>query len=499
MKSAMADLAAIVVAVVALSATTLLKGQDVTPPPTPTPRIPEAKSAGKSADNQVKVFQLKFADAATLANQLQFFVSGNVVADPRTNQLVMSGPKGDLDVAEALIIKLDVAASPQPNANKTPTPIAAPGTPVRRAAGGGGGFGGGGGYSGITVVPGPAANAPWDVTGSGSGNVGVGDGPTATAIPGVVGALWGNNPNGGPATVRYVNPKNPGELEAVQKRAEAEAKEMEQVLKQVQELAKSGKADEKPELVQRIQQLAEMQRNLTEDQYRAAQAAHQELFGKFQQLANPNAVNVPNPFNWQANDPEAAKTKMEIDDLVRSYKTLMAIPGTDDQKKLLDEKRTDLKQRLKTLLETQFESQQKTQIEELKQLHQRLDKLEQEISDRSKNRDSLIDRRLNQILSGGVPARKVVNIRNNGKLAIMGDDAVPGAGVLTIDDGTLTITDGETNPGAGVLTIEGNNVSVAPPAAPAPPTNPVNPSPSDSKLQPVSPSAAEAPSPPSKR
>ncbi len=68
---------------------------------------------------------------------------------------------------------------------------------------------------------------------------------------------------------------------------------------------------------------------------------------------------------------------------------------SDKQKSSLDEAKRQLKDRLST----QFDERQKQESEELKQLHKRLDKLEKNISDRSQDREKIINQQIDELTS----------------------------------------------------------------------------------------------------
>ena len=108
-------------------------------PPVNTPATDAVKSKGED----VRVFQLKYAEAGSLAEQLKPFVDGRVVNDSRTNQVIVSGSKSDLDLAATLIEKLDVEATKRPL-----TFPSMPGGPVGPPGATFGGGGGGGGFRG---------------------------------------------------------------------------------------------------------------------------------------------------------------------------------------------------------------------------------------------------------------------------------------------------------------------------------------------------------------
>jgi hypothetical protein len=69
---------------------------------------------------------------------------------------------------------------------------------------------------------------------------------------------------------------------------------------------------------------------------------------------------------------------------------------SDSQKRLMD----DLKAQLSDKLDEQFKENQKAQFDELARLRERLDNLQKEITDRNKNREEILSQRLEDILSG---------------------------------------------------------------------------------------------------
>ena len=62
-----------------------------------------------------------------------------------------------------------------------------------------------------------------------------------------------------------------------------------------------------------------------------------------------------------------------------------------------------LKTQLTDLLDEQFKENQKAQFDELAQLRERLDKLQQEITERNKNREEILSQRMEDLLSGKIP------------------------------------------------------------------------------------------------
>ncbi len=110
------------------------------------------------------------------------------------------------------------------------------------------------------------------------------------------------------------------------------------------------------------------------------------------------------PMVWQLTNPEGMKLQQQIDAMAQDVRKLADVGEdklTDEQKTALD----DLKKKMKGLLDQQFEMRQKSEIDELKQLRERLDRLDKEISDRSKNRDSILDRQMKDLLTANRPAK----------------------------------------------------------------------------------------------
>jgi len=104
-------------AVASLCVATLLLGQDL--PPAATPARPAAV-AGKP---ELTILSLKKADASTTAEQLKELLSGakdlKIIADTRTNQVLLSGSAKDIEMAEMLAKSLDsVETQQQPIANQ---------------------------------------------------------------------------------------------------------------------------------------------------------------------------------------------------------------------------------------------------------------------------------------------------------------------------------------------------------------------------------------------
>lgn len=72
------------------------------------PGVETSPTTGTSTDQQIKVFQLKNAEAAQTAVMVnQLFKDIGVEADKRTNSLIVAGTPEDLDIIEAILLRLD--------------------------------------------------------------------------------------------------------------------------------------------------------------------------------------------------------------------------------------------------------------------------------------------------------------------------------------------------------------------------------------------------------
>ncbi len=98
---------------------------------------------------------------------------------------------------------------------------------------------------------------------------------------------------------------------------------------------------------------------------------------------------------------QADKFDQQIKALLGEYQKSQSgdRPKEEQEKKL-----TTLKDQLRTLLDSQFQERQKTESGELKQLRDRLEELEKEINERTQNREDVIKRRLEQLLSAKTAA-----------------------------------------------------------------------------------------------
>jgi len=111
--------------------------------------------------------------------------------------------------------------------------------------------------------------------------------------------------------------------------------------------------------------------------------------------------------------PVDLQTQQTINSLAARLRQLKSHenPSDDEQKQI-----ADLTDQLRQSLDSEFKQTQKSQFDEMAQLRDRLDKLQKEIADRNKNRESLLDQRLSDLLSGNaaaVPGQQVLMLQLN--------------------------------------------------------------------------------------
>jgi len=99
--------------------------------------------------------------------------------------------------------------------------------------------------------------------------------------------------------------------------------------------------------------------------------------------------------------PVDLQTQQTINSLAARLRQLKAHenPSDDEQKQI-----ADLTDQLRQTLDSEFKQTQKSQFDEMAQLRDRLDKLQKEIADRNKNRETLLDQRLSDLLAGNAAA-----------------------------------------------------------------------------------------------
>jgi Bacterial type II/III secretion system short domain len=349
-------------------------------PGTPTMPVPSAGAAGEPRpeyDWNFSVISLRYADAHSVATQLKELFGIKVSSDERTNKLIVPGAiyTSDRETLEKFIKEVDVAAPERPAGAPTPT-MPPP----------------------ATMPPGATMPPPATM-------------PNPATAGGAVRRVW-ELPSNSPLNQKTVQPQRPGaypnpivaspywyggaggsaaSLDAQLRQADAEAKQAEERLKQVTELlnqaqsaAESGKTDKATALYEQTRRMVEDQRRASEEERRKNEAYRRAL------EADRNVLDTKRRTAEEADREFAA--------LVARYHELSPSPGqplSDEQQKQL----ADLKAKLKEAIGKQFDDRQKAMSDELKQMRQRLDKLEREISDRQSGRDSWIEKRMTDAVS----------------------------------------------------------------------------------------------------
>jgi hypothetical protein len=130
---------------------------------------------------------------------------------------------------------------------------------------------------------------------------------------------------------------------------------------------------------------------------------------------------------------------------------------SDSQKRLLD----DLKAQLTDKLDEQFKETQKAQIDEVAKLRERLDNLQKEITERSKNREDILSQRIEDLLSGKIPATTPAAGRRGVRVGVA--NAVP------IAPGAVPVAGGVDHAPAAVPEPNPLNFNPVAPATPPPP------------------------------
>ena len=98
---------------------------------------------------------------------------------------------------------------------------------------------------------------------------------------------------------------------------------------------------------------------------------------------------------------EIARFDQQIKDVLTEYQKSAAAENPNEEQQ---KKQAVLKDQLRTILNSQFQERQKTESGELQRLRDRLEELEKEINERTQNREDVIKRRLEQLLSAKTAA-----------------------------------------------------------------------------------------------
>jgi hypothetical protein len=415
-----------------------------------------------AADDQLKIFSLMNANAQVTADQLKRLVPNMaIVADERTNQLLTRGSSKDLAVVEALLMKLDGTES-----RRTDTPTLKANTSSTRGGGGGGAAFGGGfqNQPGATTGGGKSGGGGFGGGGfyqGGSASFGgVGKGGGGGGGPGGGGFGWASGGSGGTPEANFE--KQIRDADSAAKRADEKLKEMTELLKQAESLP--NKTEDSAKVYESLRQMAEEQRRAAEDQRRAFEAQRRAM----EEQLRSNKFKIDYTQRWDSSNDDSSDSHVDkaVQQRLKNLAAEIAALQKQDVNPTPDEERSlvQRKEELKSLLREQLEGQQKDQAAELKQMRERLERLEKEISNRDQNRESLIERRLKDILAssgdekpGTTPAPKRVN-RPRMPPAPPAAPKAPAAGAAA------PVVPLPTAPDVAVPSAE------APPAAPAPAT-----------------------------
>ncbi len=325
--------------------------------------------AGSTANPspELKIFSLKYADAASL-DQLLKQVSDCVVApDVRSNQIVVSGSKKSIELAETIIKGLDVPAA-------------------NRSTGGG-----------LNVVTGTIAGAPPSI-------------PGTIPFPAEPRRQAGSDGSSGASDYQQAQQVYREQLQAADtaiKQADAQAKQFAEVLKRFQDISKSGdgESEQQKQAYQAMQQLIDADRVAAENQRRAAEQQRRQAE---QMMRNENGgTTTVNPLNFARTviiHPELSEIDQQIANLATTIRALSADQSSDEKIKQL----VLLRKKLEATVGKQFDEHQQSASKQLDELRSRLDKLEKEISDRASQRSEIIEKRMDELLSQNSPTLPLV-------------------------------------------------------------------------------------------
>src|SRR5262245_45762450 len=380
MKSAFTYLCAAGTAAALVFAATMLSGQDTNQPLVPI--LPPAAPFADAPDNNVQIFALKHADAVAMADLLKPFVKGNVGADARSNQLIVSADKDAMAAVERLIQQLDVVGRDMPAAKDV------------------------------------ADNALFGGLKSANN----------AAVPIKENALNAAQPQALNAQVDA--------LDAQVSQSEARVAELTKAIEQFGALIGRGGETGREQLRRLEAELAQARATLEQAQAAKTIVARGQgvpvplARGDVQVLVrnpdrNPFAragvqdnrwVTAPiDPLTGVALTPNQRQVDQAVNALSNRLRQLKRLAQpTDEQKAEIDKFTRELRESL----DRQFKETQKAQLDEVNKVSERLAKLQREIAERSKNREAILSQRLEDILSGkagagGAVRRGAVLIFNN--------------------------------------------------------------------------------------
>ncbi|HEY2826644.1 MAG TPA: secretin N-terminal domain-containing protein [Pirellulales bacterium] len=304
---------------------------------------------------EYRTIRLDHADAASLSQQLKKLVpSCDMVGDARTNQIIIHGTKEGIETVLSLVKQLDVpdATSPQ---------------------------------SGVHAAIGPQPAVP------------IGP-PLKSNLEKAwrdYAALVSNEPEVQKSVLQMLQQVEQFNSTTDEDRIKELQEHISHILGEQDRRAKENVRRAMEQCQRADEQLKRAVASSDDQQRTAAEVDRMEGQGKYQWAQNVQRAIEQLQIAMKINARIVDSVKA-VADLTVDCRKLSAVENpTDDQQRELNDKKTQLKQ----MLSTQFDQRQKQESEELKYLRQRLDKLEEEISDRAQNRDNLINRRLDDLVS----------------------------------------------------------------------------------------------------
>jgi hypothetical protein len=323
-----------------------------------------------------------------------------MVADSRTNTILASGASDNLAVVEAFIRKLDsmeTRSSKSDNKGANQKSVPAPQNESRRT---GGGFGGAVGVPGAPGMGGAtSAGGGRAGFGAASGRTGGGGGAVAG---GGFGGGWarsgeGQPLNGFPAGVISNFDQQLRAADVAAKAAEVQLEEAAAMTKKAADLAAAGKSDESVQVSRKLLEVLENQRRAGEEQRRALEQ-QRRAWEEQQRQSNAPRRAGNNPLAAVAEE-ELEKTRDANLKLAEQYWDAVNRPAeTDNAKRDRDASAADLRKKLEAAVGESVKAQIQSQLREVKQMRDRLEKLEREIAERDKNQDELVARKVKALL-----------------------------------------------------------------------------------------------------
>ncbi|HZZ29295.1 MAG TPA: secretin N-terminal domain-containing protein [Pirellulales bacterium] len=466
--------------------------------PSVIPRPALLNDGGKKSEDELKILELKNADAETSAQQLRSLIPGNltIVPDERTNSLIIRGKPEECAKAEALLLKLDQTETKNPTASapaRRGRSSVGPGAPATAtlvapngatmSAGNGtltidGGkatisSGGGGGSSGTNSSAGrhkfeihtfqlkhansndvynslmatfkealskPGAGANWNLSDDRHINDLIvtapkEDFPQIDALITQLDSSDALQPASDALTDAAKQLSNASKRLSNTDAALQQAQTTQQLYNNLIQQVQSLPAAQQPQFEKVLKQFEETQRRLA-DQTAVQSQLREDMARRNQELRKRYEEQARRNTEDAEQMMKTQALQQRLNALANDIRTLTSKSGDapSDQQKSEIEA---LKAKLKDTLSRQFDDQQKSESDELQQLRERLEKLEKEISDRAQSRNQVIQQRLNGLLSANraaLPNSGTMPVRITSPQLIL--DNVPGSGTLQLDAST---------------------------------------------------------------